>query len=229
MRAAAAGLAQRHRRMHAERARLVAGRRHDPPPSRPGRRRRSPACRAARGGRAARPPRRTRRGRRGGSSGRSRALSSPRCGTPLPAAAPGRRRRRPRAVALILAAPSSPRRSGRVDRPRLAVPVRRPGLGRRPPRRPGPARAGAVGVAMVVSVYLSAHLVTSSRGSSASTGRPSSSAAVLIAVGDGRLSGVPPPWLAPLVRPSLAGIRATLRDRRGAWLVAAAIGAIACS
>ena len=83
VRTPAVGLAQRHRRVDAEAARLVARRRtrHPAHPRCP-RHRRPRAGRATPGRRAARRPRRRRRGRRGGSSARSRSLSSSRCGTP---------------------------------------------------------------------------------------------------------------------------------------------------
>ena len=144
----------------------------------------------ARAGRAARRTRRTRRGRRGGSSGQSRSLSSTRCGSPCrrgpgaPLRSPSRRPDRRGGVVALVVRPSS-----------IVLvwpcPVRRSGLGRRPPRRAGPAGAGAVGVAVVVSVYLSAHLVDVVA-RIGGFGRPAVLvAAVLIAVGTVAFAAAP--------------------------------------
>jgi hypothetical protein len=85
---------------------------------------------------------------------------------------------------------------------------------------------GQVGVAVVVSVYLSAHLVDVV----ARIGgfdRPSILVAtVLIAIGTVTFAALRHPWLAPVGRPTLAGIRSTIRTDGAAWLVAATFGLI---
>ncbi len=85
---------------------------------------------------------------------------------------------------------------------------------------------GQVGSAVIVSVYLSAHVVDLV----ARVGgfdRPSILVAtLLIVVGTAALAVLRHPWLAPIGRPTIAGIRATIRTDAAAWLIAAAFGLI---
>ena len=85
---------------------------------------------------------------------------------------------------------------------------------------------GAVGAAIVTSVYGSAHVVNLvarvggfGRGSIIVT-------AVLLAVGAVVVARLRNRWLAPLDPPSLAGLRAALRADRPAWIVATATGLV---
>ena len=85
---------------------------------------------------------------------------------------------------------------------------------------------GAVGVAIVSSVYLSAHLVDvvarlTGFGPSAVIG-----SVLLLAVATVVVARVEHRWLAPFERPTLAGVRATLRDDAAAWLLALAVGSL---
>ena len=85
---------------------------------------------------------------------------------------------------------------------------------------------GAVGVAVVSSVYLSAHLVDvvarlTGFGPSAVIG-----SVLLLAVATVVVARVEHRWLAPFERPTLAGVRATLRDDAAAWLLALAVGSL---
>ena len=85
---------------------------------------------------------------------------------------------------------------------------------------------GAVGVAVVSSVYLSAHLVDvvarlTGFGPSAVIG-----SVLLLAVATVVVARVDHRWLAPFERPTLAGVRATLRDDAAAWLLALAVGSL---
>ncbi len=151
VRAAAVRLAQRHRRVDPERARLVARRRHDARarPRRP------------------QPPTTTGRPR---SSGRSRCSTAAKKASrstcrivrsvmvaiidplwnPLPMTVPAPGPSPPPAIAIGAGRAPDPRRRrdrrlarpADVDRPRLADPVLRPGLGRHPAGRPRPADAG---------------------------------------------------------------------------------------
>ena len=83
---------------------------------------------------------------------------------------------------------------------------------------------GQVGVAVVVSAYLSAHVVDLV----ARVGgfdRPSILVAtVLIVLGTVAMAAIRHPWLAPVGRPSLGGMRATIRTDAAAWLIAAGFG-----
>jgi len=83
---------------------------------------------------------------------------------------------------------------------------------------------GRVGLAIVLSVYLSAHVVNvvaRAGGFSRMAVLVSVALLVLVTV---VLIRVRHPWLAAPKAPSLAGVRASLGEDRGAWLVAAAIG-----
>jgi hypothetical protein len=85
---------------------------------------------------------------------------------------------------------------------------------------------GAVGVAVVASVYLSAHLVdvvarVLGFGPPAVIG-----SVLLLAIATVGFARVDHRWLAPFQRPSLAGVRATLRDDAAAWLLALAVGGL---
>jgi hypothetical protein len=85
---------------------------------------------------------------------------------------------------------------------------------------------GALGVAIVASVYLSAHLVdVIARPIGFGPGAVILSAAIL-AAGTLLFARVEHHWLAPFQRPSLGGIRRTLDEDRQAWLVALAIAAL---
>ena len=85
---------------------------------------------------------------------------------------------------------------------------------------------GAVGAAFVTSVYVSAHLVNVvarvggfGRGSIIVS-------ALLLALGSLVVIGLRHRWLAPLARPTRAGIMAALRADRPAWIIAAATGLV---
>ena len=89
------------------------------------------------------------------------------------------------------------------------------------PNLPAP---GRVGLAIVSSVYLSAHLVNLAARLDG-FGRPAVLAsAATLAVATVVLSRVHHPWLAPPARPTIAGFRAALVGYRPAWVTAAAIG-----
>jgi len=82
---------------------------------------------------------------------------------------------------------------------------------------------GAVGVAIVTSVYLSAHVVdvvarVVGFGPVAVAG-----SIVLLALASLVMARVRHRWLAPWSPPTLAGIRATLREDAAAWVLAAAV------
>ncbi len=85
---------------------------------------------------------------------------------------------------------------------------------------------GQVGVAVVVSVYLSAHLVDVVARVGGFDRPAILVATILIAVGTVAFAALRHPWLAPVGRPSLAGIRETIRTDTAAWLIAAAFGLI---
>ena len=91
---------------------------------------------------------------------------------------------------------------------------------------PGLPLPGAVGAAFVTSVYVSAHLVNVvarvggfGRGSIIVS-------AVLLAVGSLVVVALRHRWLAPLARPTRAGVAATLRADLPAWIIAAATGLV---
>jgi hypothetical protein len=87
-------------------------------------------------------------------------------------------------------------------------------------------RPGAVGVAVVSSVYLSAHLenVVARVGG---FGRASIiETAVILAVGALVVARLRHPLLAPLARPSASGVLDALRADRPAWIVAATTGLV---
>ncbi len=83
---------------------------------------------------------------------------------------------------------------------------------------------GQVGIAVVVSVYLSAHVVDLVA-RVGGFGRPSIlGATLLLAIGTVVAARISHTWLAPVGRPTLAGIRSTIRLDAAAWLIAAAVG-----
>jgi Uncharacterized membrane protein (DUF2298) len=85
---------------------------------------------------------------------------------------------------------------------------------------------GAVGAAVVTSVYVSAYVVNIVA-RAGGFGRSSIVvSAVLLAVGSVFLARIRHRWLAPLERPSLAGVRRALRADAPAWIVAAATGLV---
>ncbi len=91
---------------------------------------------------------------------------------------------------------------------------------------PGLPAPGAVGVAVVTSVYLSAHLVNVVA-RVGGFGRPSIIvSAVLLALASLAFALVRSRWLSPLERPTRAGIVAVARADAPAWIVAAATGLV---
>jgi hypothetical protein len=85
---------------------------------------------------------------------------------------------------------------------------------------------GQVGVAVVASVFLSAHAVDVVA-RVGGFGRPSILATtLLLVVGTVVVAVVRHPWLTPLARPTAAGVRSTIRSDAAAWLIAAAFGAL---
>ncbi len=83
---------------------------------------------------------------------------------------------------------------------------------------------GQIGISVVASVYLSAHLVDLVA-RVGGFGRPAILlTTLLIVAGTAGLAWVRHPWLAPLGRPTIAGTRSSLRSDAAAWLVAAAFG-----
>jgi hypothetical protein len=85
---------------------------------------------------------------------------------------------------------------------------------------------GALGVAIVASVYVSAHVVDLAAraigfGPSAVIG-----SVLLLAVGTVVMARVDHRWLAPFERPTIGGVRETLRDDAPAWLLALAVGSL---
>jgi hypothetical protein len=85
---------------------------------------------------------------------------------------------------------------------------------------------GAFGVAVVASVYLSAHLVdVVARFTGFGPAAVIASVAIL-AIATALFARIDHRWLAPVERPSLEGIRATLRADAAAWLTALAIGGL---
>ena len=112
------------------------------------------------------------------------------------------------------------------DRPRLADPLLRPGLGRRPARRPGPAGPGRGRRRdRHQRLRLGAPRRTSSPGSAGFGREPIIVSAVLA----GRLASlvvarIRHRWLAPLTRPTRAAIAGALRADAPAWIVAVAVG-----
>lgn len=89
------------------------------------------------------------------------------------------------------------------------------------PHLPAP---GRMGLAVVTSVYLSAHLVNLVARVDGFNRASVLVSVVVLAVGSVLLARVRHPWLAMPTSPSIAGILASLRADRGAWLVAATIG-----
>ncbi len=86
---------------------------------------------------------------------------------------------------------------------------------------PGLPVPGQVGVAIVASVYGSAHVVNLVA-NVLGFGQASILVAVgLLAAGTVVLATIPSRHLAPLTRPTLSGVRSTMRRDAGAWLVAA--------
>ncbi len=91
---------------------------------------------------------------------------------------------------------------------------------------PGLPVPGQIGVAIVASVYASAHLVDVVA-RIVGFGLPAVLISVaILAAASAILAVARLDVLAPLTRPTLAGIRATLRDDAGAWIVATAIGLV---
>lgn len=91
---------------------------------------------------------------------------------------------------------------------------------------PGLPIPGAVGVAIVVSVYVSAHVVDLLARLGGFDLRVVAASALVLASGSIALARADHRWLAPMPRPSLAGVRATLLEDRAAWLVAAGVAAL---
>jgi hypothetical protein len=83
---------------------------------------------------------------------------------------------------------------------------------------------GQVGVAVVASVYLSAHLVDVVARVGGFNRPAIIVSTMLLVAGTATLARLRHPWLAPVGRPSAAGIRSTLRTDRPAWLIAAFVG-----
>ncbi|HEX5148545.1 MAG TPA: hypothetical protein VFW02_05650 [Candidatus Limnocylindrales bacterium] len=83
---------------------------------------------------------------------------------------------------------------------------------------------GRLGLAIVTSVYFSAHLVNLIARVDGFSRAPVLVSVVVLAVGSVILARVRHPWLAVPTSPSIAGIRASLIEDRAAWLVAGAIG-----
>lgn len=83
---------------------------------------------------------------------------------------------------------------------------------------------GRVGLAIVVSVYLSAHLVNVVARAGGFTRLSVLASVALMVLGTMVLVRVRHPWLATPRAPSLSEIRAGLLEYRGAWLVSGAIG-----
>ncbi len=91
------------------------------------------------------------------------------------------------------------------------------------PHLPAP---GRIGLAIVSSVYLSAHLVNVAARVDG-FGRVSIIVSVAtLAAASVALGRLHHPWLAAPVRPSVAGIRAGLRGYRSAWLVSSVVGLV---
>jgi hypothetical protein len=89
---------------------------------------------------------------------------------------------------------------------------------------PGLPAPGTIGVAIVTSVYVSAHLVNVIARVDG-FGRPSIVlSAVLLAVGAVLFAILPFRWLAPLRRPTRARLIASARRDAAAWIVAVAVG-----
>ena len=88
---------------------------------------------------------------------------------------------------------------------------------------PGLPVPGQIGVAIVASVYLSAHVVNVvARITGFGTGAILIST-LLLAAGSVLVAIIRSRHLAPLARPTLAGVRSTLRDDAGAWAVAGVV------
>ncbi len=85
---------------------------------------------------------------------------------------------------------------------------------------------GAIGVGIVASVYVSAHLVDVVARLTGFGFPAVLTSAILLAIATVLFARVRISWLAPFERPSLAGVRATLRDDLPAWLIAAAVGSL---
>jgi len=91
---------------------------------------------------------------------------------------------------------------------------------------PGLPVPGQIGVAVVASVFVSAHVVNVVA-TVAGFGQASILVALgCLAIGTAALAIVPSRHLAPLTRPTLGGVRSTLRDDAGAWIVAATMGLV---
>jgi len=90
------------------------------------------------------------------------------------------------------------------------------------PHLPAP---GRLGLAVVTSVYLSAHLVNLVARVGGFTRASVLVSVAALAVGSVLLVRTRHPWLAAPSGPSIDGIRVSLRADRAAWLVAAAVGA----
>jgi len=91
---------------------------------------------------------------------------------------------------------------------------------------PGLPVPGQVGVAIVTSVYASAHLVNIVARVVGFGLAAIVISTVLLAVGTAVLATMRSRHLAPMTRPTLAGVRATLREDAGAWLVASAVSLV---
>ena len=85
-------------------------------------------------------------------------------------------------------------------------------------------RPGAVGAAVVISVYASAHLVNLVARPTGFGREAIIISAILLATAALIVALVRHRWLAPLTRPTRAGVVAALRDDAPAWIVAAAAG-----
>jgi uncharacterized protein DUF2298 len=89
---------------------------------------------------------------------------------------------------------------------------------------PGLPSPGTIGVAIVTSVYFSAHLVNVVARVDGFGRAPIVLSAVLLAVGALLFALVPFRWLAPLPRPTRGRILAAARRDASAWIVAVAVG-----
>ena len=85
---------------------------------------------------------------------------------------------------------------------------------------------GAVGAAIVTSVFLSAHVVNLVARADGFGRGPVLVSAMLLAIASLLVARLRHRWLAPLTRPSPAGILRTMREDAPAWIVAGATGLV---
>ncbi len=91
------------------------------------------------------------------------------------------------------------------------------------PDLPAPGQAG---VAIVASVYLSAHLVDITARAIGFNRPAIIIASLLLVAATAALAWTRHPWLSPVERPTTPGLRSTLREDAPAWLIAAAVGLV---